>query len=106
MELHNAIFQLPVLQLLSHLLYCPLVPIGRLFSIVALRIPFGRRNQQVQKLIFNTVPGDLFDFDPLAIADQSNSCFGEVTNDALNITTVVADFCVLGRFDLHKRRAG
>ena len=102
----NAIFHLPITQLLSHLFGSALMSVSRLFAVGVVRVPFRRGNQKIQQLIFHPIPRDGFDFDAFFSANKVDGGFGEFANDAFDVAAVVTDFRVLRSFHLDKRRAG
>ncbi len=64
------------------------------------------REQQVEDALFGGLLGALGDFVELFLADHINGGFDQVAHHGLDIAADVADFGVLGGFDLRKRTAG
>src|SRR5262245_21682517 len=61
--------------------------------------------KQVEQSILDAAAGLFLDFRPLPLPHQADRTIDQLTDDALHVAAVVADFGVLRRLNLEKRRA-
>src|SRR5471032_1738705 len=82
------------------------IGIGRLCGFFVAETHTGRRQQGVEDAIFGSVFGAMANLGHFLFAQQLDGGIGQITNDRFDVTTDIADFGELGRFDLDERRVG
>ena len=103
-QFDHLVLELAGFQLGLHLVAGAL-PAFAFFGIVLGFPVLGGRHEQVEQLFHDALARLGLDLLALLLLDEADGRFGQVADHALDVAADVADFGILGRFDLNQRSA-